>query len=164
MIPADVQAEKHCIAGASVWKRFSTEGGLNPDVVLVGCGVEVTFEIIAAAAILRNAGVRVRVVNINDLLILGETGQHPHALDEEAFESLFTANKPVIVNFHGYPKDISGLLFSRRTKVGRSRVSYSIPYARIEANDSSMSLVTLKKEQPLPPGQCSDSTTLLDSP
>jgi len=124
VIPADMQAEKHCIAGASVWKRFSTEDGLNPDVVLVGCGVEVTFETIAAAAILRNAGVRVRVVNINDLLILGETGQHPHALDEEAFESLFTANKPVIVNFHGYPKDISGLLFSRRTKVGRSRVSY----------------------------------------
>jgi len=123
---ADNKAEKHCIAGASVWKRFSTEGGINPDVILVGCGVEVTFEIIAAAAILRNAGVRVRVVNINDLLILGEVGSHPHALDEEAFESLFTADKPVIVNFHGYPKDISGLLFSRKSKVGRSRVSLAV--------------------------------------
>jgi len=115
------EAERHCVAGASVWTRFSTDGGVNPDVVLVGCGVEVTFEILAASALLRNAGLRVRVVNVNDLLILGETGAHPHALDEEAFASLFTTDKPVIVNFHGYPKDIAGLLFSRQTHVGRSR-------------------------------------------
>ena len=117
------EAEKHCIAGASVWNRFSSEGGVNPDIVLVGCGVEVTFEVVAAAMLLRNEGVRVRVVNINDLLILGQTGEHPHALTEIGFESLFTADRPVIVNFHGYPKDMSGLLFSRASHVGRSRVS-----------------------------------------
>ena len=116
------EAEKHCIAGASIWRQYSTEDGVNPDVVLVGVGVEVTFEVIAASAILRQAGVRVRVVNINDLLILGEVGTHPHALSENGFESLFTKDKPVIVNFHGYPKDASGLLFSRKTHVGRSRV------------------------------------------
>jgi len=115
------EAEKHCIAGASVWERFSTDGGVNPDVVLVGCGVEVTFEVLAASALLRNAGLRVRVVNVNDLLILGATGVHPHALTEEGFESLFTADKPVVVNFHGFPKDINSLLFSRNTHVGRSR-------------------------------------------
>lgn len=117
------EAERHCIAGASVWQRFSTDGGKNPDVVLVGCGVEVTFEVIAAAAILQNEGLRVRVVNVNDLLILGESGQHPHALTEDSFNSLFTADKPVLVNFHGYPKDIAGLLFNRKSHVSRSRVS-----------------------------------------
>ena len=121
------EAEKHCIAGASIWTRFSTDNGINPDVVLVGCGVEVTFEVIAASAMLRNKGLRVRVVNITDLLILGSVGAHPHALGEDAFESLFTVDKPVIVNFHGYPKDISGLLFSRTSHVGRHRVSSTYP-------------------------------------
>lgn len=90
--------------------------------VLVGCGVEVTFEVIAAAAILRNQGVKVRVINVTDLLILGRDGIHPHALDQDAFDSLFTADKPVVFNFHGYPKDVAALLFSRRAHVGRSRV------------------------------------------
>lgn len=88
----------------------------------MGCGVEVTFEVIAAAAILRNQGVKVRVVNVTDLLILGRDGIHPHALDQDAFDSLFTADKPVVFNFHGYPKDVAALLFSRRAHVGRSRV------------------------------------------
>lgn len=94
--------------------------------VLVGCGVEVTFEVIAAAAILRNQGVKVRVVNVTDLLILGRDGVHPHALDQDAFDSLFTVDKPVVFNFHGYPKDVEALLFSRRAHVGRSRVRISI--------------------------------------
>nr|XP_019044735.1 phosphoketolase [Kwoniella bestiolae CBS 10118]OCF23665.1 phosphoketolase [Kwoniella bestiolae CBS 10118] len=115
------EAERHCIAGASVWTNYSSDGGKNPDIVLVGCGVEVTFEVIAAAAILRNNGVRVRVVNINDLLILGAIGAHPHALTQDAFDSLFTADKPVIINFHGYPKDMASLLFNRNAHVGRSR-------------------------------------------
>ncbi|OCF37972.1 phosphoketolase [Kwoniella heveanensis CBS 569] len=115
------EAERHCIAGASVWHKYSSNGGIDPDVVLVGCGVEVTFEVVAAAAILRNNGVKVRVVNINDLLILGALGAHPHALTPEAFDSLFTANKPVIINFHGYPKDLASLLFNRNAHVGRSR-------------------------------------------
>lgn len=87
-------AQRHCVAGASVWENYSTDAGVNPDVVLVGCGVEVTYEVIAASALLRNEGVRVRVVNIVDLLILGEVGGHPHALTEEAFASLFTTDKP----------------------------------------------------------------------
>ncbi|WVQ82132.1 hypothetical protein IAT38_004260 [Cryptococcus sp. DSM 104549] len=115
------EAEEHCVAGASVWEKYSSEGGLDPDIVLVGVGVEVTTEIIAAAAILRNEGVKVRVVNVTDLLILGKTGVHPHALGQDAFDSLFTADKPVIVNFHGYPKDIEALLFARNARVARSR-------------------------------------------
>lgn len=101
---------------------------MKPDVVLVGCGVEVTFEVVAASAILRNQGIRVRVVNVNDMLVLGGDGTHPHALSEDAFASLFTIDAPVIVNFHGFPKDISGLLFSRKSHVGRSRVSFSFEF------------------------------------
>lgn len=117
-------AEKHCVAGISCWKQFSTDDGLDPDVVLVGIGVEVTFEVIAAAVILRNAGVRVRVLNVNDLFVLGHAGgpnDHPHALSEEAFNALFTLDKPVVINFHGYPASVAGLLFGRPSHVGRSR-------------------------------------------
>jgi xylulose-5-phosphate/fructose-6-phosphate phosphoketolase len=88
------EAERHCVAGASVWEKYSTDKGLNPDVVLVGLGVEVTMEVIAASALLRNEGVRVRVVNVVDMMILGEEGKHPHALTVDAFESLFTNDKP----------------------------------------------------------------------
>lgn len=102
-----------------MWKAYSSHDGVDPDVVLVGCGVEVTFEVIAAAAILRNAGLRVRVVNINDLLVVGSArgrSPHPHALTDAAFNALFTPDKPVVVNFHGYPKDMEGLLFGRATR------------------------------------------------
>lgn len=91
------EAEEHCVAGASVWEKYSTDKGVDPDVVIVGCGVEVTFEAIAAAAILRNEGVRVRFVNVTDLMVLGDEGSHPHALSPAAFNGLFTAEKPVVV-------------------------------------------------------------------
>lgn len=62
------EAEAHCIAGGSVWKKFSTDEGVDPDVVLVSSGVEVTFETLAAAKLLQAEGVRVRVVNVTDLV------------------------------------------------------------------------------------------------
>ncbi|TBU24036.1 phosphoketolase [Dichomitus squalens] len=109
------EADRHCIAGASVWKFASTDEGMAPDVVLVGIGVELTFEVIAAAALLRKEipALRVRVVNVTDLMILGPFGSHPHALSDQGFESLFTRNKPVIFNYHGYPVELKGLLFGR---------------------------------------------------
>lgn len=88
------EAERNCVAGAMIWDKYSTDGGVDPDVVLVGIGVEVTMEILAASAILRNEGIRVRVVNVVDLMILGQEGHHPHALSEAAFGSLFTTDKP----------------------------------------------------------------------
>lgn len=109
------EAENHCRAGASVWNFCSTDNGLNPDVVLVGIGVELTFEVIAAAALLRQRApdLRVRVINVTDLLILENEGSHPHALSRETFESLFTADRPIHFNYHGYPNELKGLLFGR---------------------------------------------------
>ncbi|KAI2792758.1 putative phosphoketolase [Penicillium oxalicum] len=109
------EAENHCRAGASVWKFCSTDDGLDPDVVLVGIGVEVMFEVIQAAAILRKRApsLRVRIVNVTDLLILENTGSHPHALSGDAFDNLFTPDRPIHFNYHGYPVDLQGLLFGR---------------------------------------------------
>jgi xylulose-5-phosphate/fructose-6-phosphate phosphoketolase len=106
------EADRHCVAGASVWKFASVDEGKSPDVVLVGIGVEVTFEVIAAAALLRKLApsLRVRVVNVTDLMIL--EGSHPHALCHGDFEALFT-DRPIHFNFHGYPIELKGLLFGR---------------------------------------------------
>lgn len=109
------EAERHCRAGASVWKFCSTDDGLRPDVVLVGIGVEVMFEVIYAAAILRKRipQLRVRVVNVTDLMILDNEGAHPHALSNETFANLFTTDRNVHFNYHGYASELEGLLFGR---------------------------------------------------
>ena len=109
------EAENHCRAGASVWKFCSTDDGLDPDVVLVGIGVEVMFEVVQAAAILqeRTPSLRIRVVNVTDLMILENEGRHPHALSSEGYNNLFTEDKPIHFNYHGYPTELQGLLFGR---------------------------------------------------
>ncbi|WEW55230.1 phosphoketolase [Emydomyces testavorans] len=109
------EAENHCRAGGSVWKFASTDHGLDPDVVIVGVGTELTFEVIQAAAILRRCvpELRVRVVNVTDLMILGVENKHPHSLSDEAFDALFTPNLPVHFNYHGYETELKGLLFGR---------------------------------------------------
>ncbi|HLH62234.1 MAG TPA: phosphoketolase family protein [Ktedonobacteraceae bacterium] len=105
----------HCRAGASIWKWASIDDGISPDVVLVGIGDSPTLEVMAAAHILRNElpELRVRVVNVTDLFILEKETAHPHGLDDEMFEALFTADCPVIINFHGYPSAVKQLLFGR---------------------------------------------------
>ncbi|EIM90845.1 D-xylulose 5-phosphate/D-fructose 6-phosphate phosphoketolase [Stereum hirsutum FP-91666 SS1] len=110
------EADRHCVAGASVWKFASVDDGLDPDIVLVGIGVEVTFEVIAAASLLRKQcpELRVRVVNVTDLMILQTVGAHPHALSDEDFYGLFTADRPIYFNYHGYPQELKGLLFGRK--------------------------------------------------
>jgi len=115
------EAEKHCISGITVWRKYSTEEGVNPDVVLVGIGVEVTMEILCAAKLLQKEGIRVRVVNVVDLMTLGEPGAHPHALSDEAFNGIFGVDTPVVINFHGYPMHVESLLFSRSQSLGRKR-------------------------------------------
>ena len=119
------EAESHCRAGGSIWRWASTDSGLDPDVVLVGIGAELTFEVIAAASLLRTKcpELRVRVVNVTDLMILGayddndsSTGsanRHPHALSDEHFDALFTESQPIHFNYHGYANELKGLLFGR---------------------------------------------------
>ena len=121
------EADSHCRAGASVCKFASTDDGLNPDVVIVGIGAELTFEVIEAAAMLRRLtpSLRVRVVNVTDLLILKHEGGHPHALSHEDFDALLTADCPIHFNYHGYGDEIKGLLFGRPNLSRVSVAAYS---------------------------------------
>ncbi len=111
------EAIAHCRAGASIWRWASTDAGVDPDVVLAGIGDVVTVEVLAAASILREdvPELRVRVINVTDLLILEQERGHPHGLDDGLFAALFTAGRPVIVNFHGYPSAVRQLLAGRGT-------------------------------------------------
>jgi xylulose-5-phosphate/fructose-6-phosphate phosphoketolase len=103
------EADRHCQAGASIWKFASTDDGLDPDVVLVGIGSELTFEVISAASILRRKcpALRVRVVNVTDLMILEPETLHPHSMTREDFDSLFTPDRPIHFNYHGYATEIT---------------------------------------------------------
>lgn len=119
----EAEANAHCKAGGSIWHAYSTDGGKDPDVVIVGIGTETTAEAIAATELLRSQHyngddpkkdhLRVRFINITDLMILSEGSVHPHALNEEAFDGLFTRDKPILFNFHGYTTAVKGLLGDR---------------------------------------------------
>jgi xylulose-5-phosphate/fructose-6-phosphate phosphoketolase len=87
----------------------------------------VTFEVIAAAALLRKVApeLRVRVVNVTDLMILCPYGTHPHALSDASFESMFTKDRPIHFNYHGYPIELEGLLFKRVEGARVSIAGYS---------------------------------------
>lgn len=109
------EADAHCRAGASIFKFASTDEGLDPDVVLVGIGAELTFEVVAAAALLRRLApyMRVRVINVTDLMILNHEGAHPHALSHDEFHALFAPDRAIHFNYHGYANELKGLVFGR---------------------------------------------------
>jgi xylulose-5-phosphate/fructose-6-phosphate phosphoketolase len=96
-------AIKHCTKGVGIWDWASNDEGFEPDVVMVGCGDIPTKEALAATAMLRAEfdDIKIRFVNVVDLMTLHHEG--PHALSERDFDSIFTRDKPVIFNFHGYP-------------------------------------------------------------
>jgi xylulose-5-phosphate/fructose-6-phosphate phosphoketolase len=105
----------HCTRGVGIWDWASTEGGEEPDVVL-GCAGDVpTLETVAAAAILRERvpDLRVRVVNVVDLMRLQPDTEHPHGLPDAEFDALFTNRKPVVFAYHGYPWLIHRLTYRR---------------------------------------------------
>lgn len=99
------EAIVHCTKGLGIWKRASTDEGEEPDVVLACCGDVATMEALAAAAILREKapGLKLRFINVVDLFKLQPASEHPHGSTEREFDSLFTPDKPIIFNFHGYP-------------------------------------------------------------
>ena len=99
------EAITHCAKGVGIWPRASTDAGEEPDVVLASCGDISTMEALAAAAILRERvpDLKLRFVNVVDLFKLQPDTEHPHGLSVREFDSLFTTDKPIIFNFHGYP-------------------------------------------------------------
>lgn len=109
------QAAEHCRAGASIWPWAGTGIDEEPDLVMAAAGDILTIESMAAVWLLRREApdLRVRVVNVADLMVLGLHTEHPHGLTEQQFVSLFTSNKPVLFNFHGYPNALKALLFER---------------------------------------------------
>jgi xylulose-5-phosphate/fructose-6-phosphate phosphoketolase len=99
------EAIVHCEKGLGIWERASTDAGQEPDVVLASCGDVATMEALAAAAILRERApdLKLRFVNVVDLFKLQPVSEHPHGSTEREFDGLFTTDKPIIFNFHGYP-------------------------------------------------------------
>jgi xylulose-5-phosphate/fructose-6-phosphate phosphoketolase len=99
------EAVELCTQGVGIWKRASTDTGRDPDVVLASCGDVVTMEALAAAAILREhqPDLKLRFVNVVDLFKLQSASEHPHGSTEAEFDEIFTTDKPIIFNFHGYP-------------------------------------------------------------
>ncbi|MDR6815714.1 xylulose-5-phosphate/fructose-6-phosphate phosphoketolase [Neorhizobium sp. 2083] len=110
------EAIRHCEAGIGIWDWASNEGGaVEPDVVMACAGDVPTLETLAAVTLLREAipDLRIRVVNVVDLLALQSQDQHPHGLPDEVFDRLFTADRPVIFAYHGYPYLIHRLTYKR---------------------------------------------------
>jgi xylulose-5-phosphate/fructose-6-phosphate phosphoketolase len=109
------EAIGHCTLGAGIWDWASTDDGAEPDVVLACCGDIPTLETLAAAAILRERlpDLKVRVVNVVDLMRLQPNTEHPHGMTTAEFDSLFTHSQPVVFAYHGYPWLIHRLTYRR---------------------------------------------------
>ena len=108
-------AQKHCTEGIGLWPWASTDQGAEPDAVLACCGDVPTLETLAAASILREhlPELKIRVVNVVDLLKLQRDTEHPHGLSDADYDALFTRDKPVIFAFHGYPWLVHRLTYNR---------------------------------------------------
>ena len=109
-------AVKHCTAGIGIWEWASNDKGSEPDVVMACCGDVPTLETLAAVDILRRhaPGLKVRVINVVDLMKLQPREEHPHGLTDFEFDTLFTTDKPIIFAYHGYPWLIHRLTYRRR--------------------------------------------------
>jgi xylulose-5-phosphate/fructose-6-phosphate phosphoketolase len=108
-------AERHCAAGIGIWEWASTDARGDPDVVMAAAGDVPTLEMLAAVAILRHhvPDLKIRVVNVVDLMKLQPATEHPHGLTDIAFDQLFTRDKPIIFAYHGYPWLIHRLTYRR---------------------------------------------------
>ncbi|MCY7386716.1 MAG: hypothetical protein LH481_01415 [Burkholderiales bacterium] len=103
-------------AGIGIWHWAGSEDGVDPDVVMACCGDVPTLETLAAVSILRAhlPALKIRVINVVDLMKLQPSSEHPHGLSEVDFDGLFTTDKPVIFAYHGYPALIHRLTYRRR--------------------------------------------------
>ncbi len=109
------EAVKHCEAGLGIWDWAGTEDGLEPDLIMACAGDVPTMETLAAVDLLRRSvpHLRVRVVNVVDLMALQSPTQHPHGISDEEFDRIFTRDRPVIFAYHGYPYLIHRLVYRR---------------------------------------------------
>ena len=109
------QAIEHCTKGLSIWPQASNDQGAEPDVVMATAGDIPTKEALAAVVMLRESfpDLKIRFINVVDLLKLTPSTEHPHGLSDRDFDSLFTVDKPIIFNFHGYPWLIHRLTYRR---------------------------------------------------
>ena len=108
-------AVEHCTKGIGVWQWASSDQGLEPDVVMACCGDVPTLETLAAVSILRKQlpDLKIRVINVVDLMKLEPETEHPHGLSEQDFDALFTKDKPIVFAFHGYPWLVHRLTYRR---------------------------------------------------
>jgi xylulose-5-phosphate/fructose-6-phosphate phosphoketolase len=109
------EAVKHCTAGLGIWPWASNDWGDEPDVVMACCGDVPTLETLAAVKLLREhvPQLKIRVVNVVDLMTLQPQSEHPHGLPDRDFDALFTRDKPIIFAYHGYPLLIHRLTYRR---------------------------------------------------
>jgi xylulose-5-phosphate/fructose-6-phosphate phosphoketolase len=109
------QAITHCTKGISIWGQASNDQGEEPDVVMACAGDIPTQEALAATAMLRTEfpDLKIRFINVVDLFKMQSDREHPHGLNDRDFDSLFTRDKPIIFNFHGYPWLIHRLSYNR---------------------------------------------------
>jgi xylulose-5-phosphate/fructose-6-phosphate phosphoketolase len=109
-------AVRHCTVGAGIWDWAGTDNGKEPDVVMACAGDVPTLETLAAVMLLREyvSDIRIRVVNVVDLMVLQPPSEHPHGLADHEFDAMFTTDKPVIFAFHGYAAIIHKLTYRRR--------------------------------------------------
>ena len=114
------QAIAHCTKGIGLWEQASNDQGVEPDLVMACAGDVPTMEALAAVALLREEfpDLKIRFVNVVDLFKLMPAEEHPHGLSDGDFDSLFTTDKPVLFNFHGYPWLIHRLIYRRRNAAG----------------------------------------------
>ena len=112
------QAVKHCTQGIGIWQWASNDRGVEPDVVMACCGDTPTLEALAAVTILHHylPQLKIRVVNVVDLMKLQPHTEHPHGLTDEDYDALFTKDKPIIFAFHGYPTLVHELTYRRHNK------------------------------------------------
>ena len=109
------EAIKHCTKGIGIWDFASNDGGSEPDLVMASCGDTPTLEALAATAILRQnfPELKIRFVNVVDLMKLESASNHPHGLEEEDYDLIFTKDKPIIFAFHGYAPLVHQLTYKR---------------------------------------------------
>ena len=114
------EAVEHCAAGVGIWRWASSDSGADPDVVLACCGDVPTLETLASVDLLRTLApdLKLRVVNVVDLMRLQPASEHPHGLEDRDFDALFTRDKPILFAFHGYPWLIHRLTYRRTNHDG----------------------------------------------